>query len=137
VLDPELFDHLRSKNLQAELHSFQSVMTLCAGTPPLDEVIQIWDFLLAYGVHLNILCVIAQLLKMKEKLMASASCVPPSSDLLRAMLTPVRPICRPMKLLGPNFPPLESRRIVAMTVLLVRDLPESLYAELVRHPRES
>lgn len=41
-----------------------------------------------------------------------------------------------MKLLGPNFPPLESRTIIAMTVLLVRDLPEALYAELVRHPRE-
>lgn len=75
MLDPQLFDHLRSKNLQAELHSFQSVMTLCAGTPPLDEVIQVWDFLLAYGVHLNVLCVIAQLLKIREELMASVSCV--------------------------------------------------------------
>lgn len=45
----------------------------------LDEVIQLWDFLLAYGVHLNILCVIAQVLKMKEEIMESPSCVRPSS----------------------------------------------------------
>lgn len=39
-----------------------------------------------------------------------------------------------MKILR-QFPPLKSRTVIAMTVLLVRDLPEDLYAELVRHPR--
>ncbi|KAL7411661.1 bub2 protein [Mrakia frigida] len=113
ALDPELYEYLRKKNLSAELYAFPSVLTLCACTPPLDEVIQLWDFLLAYGVHLNILCVIAQLLQMREEVMESIS---------------------PMKILR-QFPPLKSRTVIAMTVLLVRDLPEDLYAELVRHPR--
>lgn len=33
------------------------------------------SFLLAFGVHLNILCIIAQLLLIREDLMASKSCV--------------------------------------------------------------
>ena len=49
-----------------------AVLTLCACTPPLDEVLQLWDFLLAFGVHLNVLCIIAQMLLMREELMASS-----------------------------------------------------------------
>ncbi len=49
-----------------------AVLTLCACTPPLDQVLQLWDFLLAFGVHLNVLCVIAQLLLMRDEVMASA-----------------------------------------------------------------
>jgi len=45
---------------------------LCACTPPLDEVLRLWDFLLAFGVHLNVLCVIAQLLLIRDDVMASS-----------------------------------------------------------------
>lgn len=50
---------------------FSAVLTLCACTPPLDEVLKLWDFLLAYGVHLNVLCVIAQLILMREEVIES------------------------------------------------------------------
>ena len=52
-------------------------LTISAPPPhiSLDEVIQLWDFLLAYGVHLNILCVIAQLLQMRTEVMDSPSFV--------------------------------------------------------------
>jgi cell cycle arrest protein BUB2 len=50
---------------------FIAVLTLCACTPPLDQVLQLWDFLLAFGVHLNVLCVIAQLLLMRDEVMVS------------------------------------------------------------------
>lgn len=52
-----------------------AVLTLCACTPPLDQVLQLWDFLLAFGVHLNVLCVIAQLLLMRDEVMASSRCI--------------------------------------------------------------
>ncbi|KDQ07049.1 hypothetical protein BOTBODRAFT_227622 [Botryobasidium botryosum FD-172 SS1] len=114
IVDPELFNYLRSKNLSAELYAFPSVLTLCACTPPLDQVLKLWDFLLAFGVHLNVLCVIAQLLLMREDVMGSPS---------------------PMRLLR-TFPPLDALPIIGIAVTLVRDLPEDLYEELVRHPYE-
>ncbi|ORX35248.1 rab-GTPase-TBC domain-domain-containing protein [Kockovaella imperatae] len=119
IVDTELYDHLRSKNLSAELYAFPSVMTLCACTPPLDAVLRLWDtrspsrsFLLAFGVHLNILCVIAQLILMKNELMESPS---------------------PMKILR-TFPPLDVKRVIDITLVLVGEIPEELYRELVAHP---
>ncbi|ODN77115.1 hypothetical protein L202_05647 [Cryptococcus amylolentus CBS 6039] len=112
IVDPELYDRLASKNLKAEIYAFPSVMTLCACTPPLEEVLQLWDFLLCFGLHLNILCVIAQLLLIKQDLMESPS---------------------PMKILR-TFPPLQARPVIGVTVALVKDIPEDLYRELVAHP---
>ncbi|KAK0557165.1 CDC16 protein [Tilletia horrida] len=111
LADPHLYNYLRSKNLSAEIYAFPSVMTLCACTPPLDQVLQLWDFLLAFGVHLNVLCVVSQLLLMRDDLMHNPS---------------------PMRLLR-NFPPLEAQPIIGITVTLVRDLPDALYEELVNH----
>lgn len=37
-----------------------------------------------------------------------------------------------MKLLR-SFPPLQARKIIGITVTLVRDLPDALYQELVLH----
>ncbi|KAI0748603.1 bub2 protein [Daedaleopsis nitida] len=112
IVDPELYAYLRSKNLSAEIYAFPSVLTLCACTPPLDQVLQLWDFLLAFGVHLNVLCVIAQLLLMRDEVMNSSS---------------------PMRLLR-TFPPLEALPVIGIAVTLVRDLPTDLYDELVKHP---
>ncbi len=91
IVDPELYAYLRSKNLSAEIYAFPctilesfrndvclmrvnltAVLTLCACTPPLDQVLLLWDFLLAFGVHLNVLCVIAQLLLMRDEVMRSS-----------------------------------------------------------------
>ncbi|TDL14171.1 TBC-domain-containing protein, partial [Rickenella mellea] len=114
IVYPDLFGHLRSKNLSAEIYAFPSVLTLCACTPPLDQVLQLWDILLAFGVHLNVLCAIAQLLPMRDDVMASTS---------------------PMKLLR-TFPPLEVQSVMGIAVTLVRDLPAGLYDELVKRPYE-
>jgi hypothetical protein len=58
--------------VKADHTSMLAVLTLCACTPPLDQVLQLWDFLLAFGVHLNVLCVIAQLLLMRDDVMSSS-----------------------------------------------------------------
>ncbi len=87
-------------------------MTLCACTPPLPQVLQLWDFLLAFGVHYNVLCIVAQLHIMRDSLLQSTS---------------------PMKLLR-NLPPLDARKIIGVTVTLARDVPRELFEELVRHP---
>ena len=71
VLEPKLAAHLFSKGMNAELYAFPSVLTFCACTPPLPEVLHLWDFLFAYGTHLNIVCIVAQLLRMKDALLES------------------------------------------------------------------
>lgn len=71
VVDPKLASHLASKGMKAEIYAFASVLTLCACTPPLPEVLQLWDFLFAYGPHLNLLCIVSQLVLMRDTLMNS------------------------------------------------------------------
>src|SRR5947209_15509602 len=46
-------------------------LPICACTPPLPEVLRLWDFLFAYGPHLNILCIVAQLVMIRTKIMES------------------------------------------------------------------
>lgn len=69
AVEPKLAAHLFDKGLHAELYAFPSVLTLCACTPPLPEVLHLWDFLFAYGPHLNILCIVAQLIRMRDTLL--------------------------------------------------------------------
>ncbi|PNH36838.1 hypothetical protein VD0004_g9926, partial [Verticillium dahliae] len=71
TVDSRLSGHLLAKGLTAELYAFPSVLTLCACTPPLPEVLRLWDFLFAYGPHLNILCIVAQLMGMRDQLLNS------------------------------------------------------------------
>jgi cell cycle arrest protein BUB2 len=71
IVDPKLSLYLTSKGLTAEIYAFPSVLTLCACTPPLPEVLQLWDFLFAYGPHLNILCIVAQLHLMRDTILNS------------------------------------------------------------------
>jgi cell cycle arrest protein BUB2 len=72
VVEPKLARYLFSKGMYAELYAFPSVMTLCACTPPLPEVLHLWDFLFAYGPHLNILCIVAQLIRMRDAILQSS-----------------------------------------------------------------
>lgn len=71
IVNPTLAQFLQSKQMPAEIYAFPSVLTFCACTPPLPEVLHLWDFLFAYGPHLNILCIVAQLLLLKDDLLAS------------------------------------------------------------------
>ncbi|CAG8549246.1 9346_t:CDS:2 [Funneliformis caledonium] len=104
--------HCGLKNLTAEIYALSSVLTLCACTPPLEQVLKLWDFLLAYGIHLNILCVIAQLILMRDQLLEAKS---------------------PMKLLR-TMPELDAKPVINLTVRLVQQIPDKLYDLLVRHP---
>ena len=71
IVDPRLSLYLIGKGMNAELYAFPSVLTLCACTPPLPEVLRLWDFLFAYGAHLNILCIVAQLVIIRNSILSS------------------------------------------------------------------
>ncbi|KAI0385844.1 TBC-domain-containing protein [Hypomontagnella monticulosa] len=111
IVDNKLSLYLMSKGLSAEIYAFPSVLTLCACTPPLPEVLKHWDFLFAYGPHLNIICIVAQLVMMRNELMTSIN---------------------PNKLLR-SFPPLRAEMVKRTALLILKSLPEDLYAEIVRH----
>ncbi|KAK4251237.1 rab-GTPase-TBC domain-containing protein [Corynascus novoguineensis] len=113
IVDPKLSLHLLSKNLSAEIYAFPSVLTLCACTPPLPEVLRLWDFLFAYGPHLNILCIVAQLIMIRSKIMESPS---------------------PNKLLR-SFPALQADPIKRTTLAIIKMIPDDVYAEIVAHAR--
>jgi cell cycle arrest protein BUB2 len=86
-------------------------MTLSACTPPLSELLQLWDYMLAYGLHLNILFIIAQLALIRTELLKSSSPV----NLLRVL------------------PPLRAKEIIKLTISLCKNLSSDLYDKLVRH----
>ena len=72
IVDPKLAAHLLSHGMKAEIFAFPSVLTLCACTPPLPEVLRLWDFLFAYGPHLDLLCIVSQLVLMRDQLLNSS-----------------------------------------------------------------
>ncbi|SPQ17847.1 6ee84bd0-71a3-42e1-9884-947ebe3cfb85 [Thermothielavioides terrestris] len=113
IVDPKLSLYLLSKNLSAEIYAFPSVLTLCACTPPLPEVLRLWDFLFAYGPHLNILCIVAQLVMIRTKIMESPS---------------------PNKLLR-SFPALQADQIKRTTLAIIKMIPDDIYSEIVSHAR--
>lgn len=71
IVDPKLSFYLISKGMTAKVYGFASVLTLCACTPPLPEVLKLWDFLFAYGAHNNILCIVAQLVIARNRILNS------------------------------------------------------------------
>lgn len=111
TVDSRLSGHLLAKGLTAELYAFPSVLTLCACTPPLPEVLRLWDFLFAYGPHLNILCIVAQLMGMRDQLLNS----PSPNRLLRA------------------FPSLQADKVIERTLWIIERIPDDTYAAIVTH----
>lgn len=112
IIDPDLYKHLHSKYLGPQIYAFPSIMTLSACTPPLSEVLILWDFLFAYGVNLNILFVIAQMNVMRESLLESSS----PMSLLRA------------------FPPLQAKEVIKLGLSFVAKLPDQVWDLVKRHP---
>ncbi|EME79404.1 uncharacterized protein MYCFIDRAFT_71912 [Pseudocercospora fijiensis CIRAD86] len=110
IVDPKLASHLTSKGMKAEIYAFPSVLTLCACTPPLPEVLQLWDFLFAFGPHLNLLCIVSQLVLIRDSLLNSP--------------TP-----------KPDFKPLRARKVIDYTVNFARKIPDHLYEQMLNHAK--
>ncbi|APA09248.1 hypothetical protein SS1G_14225 [Sclerotinia sclerotiorum 1980 UF-70] len=113
IVDPKLSLYLIGKGMSAEIYAFPSVLTLCACTPPLPEVLRLWDFLFAYGAHLNILCIVAQLVILRNSILSSPS---------------------PTKILR-SFPPLQADTIKEVTLTIIKKIPDDVYAEIVMHAK--
>ena len=71
IVDASLYTYLHSKGMSADIYAFASVLTMCACTPPLPEVLLLWDFLFAFGSHMNILCICAQLVILRDSILSN------------------------------------------------------------------
>eukprot|EP00735_Rhodelphis_limneticus_P003685 TRINITY_DN15187_c0_g1::TRINITY_DN15187_c0_g1_i1::g.30686::m.30686 TRINITY_DN15187_c0_g1::TRINITY_DN15187_c0_g1_i1::g.30686 ORF type:complete len:320 (-),score=7.17,sp/Q55EP9/BUB2_DICDI/45.55/9e-78,RabGAP-TBC/PF00566.13/4.5e-36 TRINITY_DN15187_c0_g1_i1:39-998(-) len=112
VVDAPLAAHLRAKGLKAQIYGFASILSLSACTPPLVELLKLWDLMMAFGVHMNVLFVAAQVVLLRNELLNSPS---------------------PMSLLR-VLPRLNSHRIISLAIPFLRELPDDLYTRLVHHP---
>lgn len=113
IVDPKLAAYLSSKGLEARIYGFASVLTLCACTPPLPEVLQLWDFYFAFGPHMNLFCIVAQLVLIRDQIMSS----PSPNQILR------------------SFPPLHAANIKAYAINFVRKIPADLYEQILSHAK--
>ncbi|KAI9720433.1 MAG: hypothetical protein M1812_002939 [Candelaria pacifica] len=113
IVDSKLSGYLTSKGMHAELYAFPSVLTLCACTPPLPEVLHLWDFLFSYGAHLNIFCIVAQLVIIRDTILSSPS---------------------PTKILR-SFPPLQAKQVIGVACSLVPKVSNDVYMDIVMHAK--
>ncbi|KNC83497.1 hypothetical protein SARC_04253 [Sphaeroforma arctica JP610] len=111
--DADLYAKLRT--IPVESYAFSPIMSLLAGSPPLSEVLRLWDFMFAFGAHLNVICVLAQVIGLRDAILAEKS----PANLLR------------------KLPPLDSHAIITTATLLARELPDGLYLKLTTHARMS
>jgi len=111
LVDNELYSYLISKDLKADVYAMPPVLSFSGSVPPLEELLKLWDFLLAFGPHLNIVCFAAQIVLIRDELLS---------------------VERPNIL--QILPPLNANLIISIAVQLVRQLPEEMYKHLLLHP---
>ncbi|GMM28752.1 Bub2 protein [Martiniozyma asiatica (nom. inval.)] len=113
-IDTKLYSHLSNCMLSAKIYAFPLILTLSACTPTLDEVTRLWDFFFAYGVHLNVVAVVAQVLMIREQLLKSDT---------------------PMAILR-QFPKIQADTIIKLSLGIVKKLDDDLYELVVRHTHD-
>ncbi|PIA13199.1 TBC-domain-containing protein [Coemansia reversa NRRL 1564] len=115
TVDARLFSHLKQHGAVAKIYAFPAAMTLSASVGPLRQVVRLWDFLLAFGVHLNVVCIVAQLLSMRELLLTTQS---------------------PMAFLR-SWPPLRADAVIRRTREIYELLPERLRRKIKLHAHDT
>jgi len=113
VVDPTLATHLAAYTPGAYVYAFHCVSGFCATIRPLEEVMRLWDFLLAFGPHFNVLCVAAQIVLLRRGLLSTSN---PKSILDYR-----------------SWPRLDASKTIALALSFLPHLPHKLYTNIVRH----
>ena len=111
IIDPKLSKFLNDNLLTAEIYGMPSILTLSGCNKPLDHVCRLWDFMFAYGFHMNILFIVAMLVTIRSKILRSDS---------------------PMNLMK-DLPEFDSDEIIKLGVGFLPKIPSKTYDLLVRH----
>lgn len=115
IIDPKLSKFLNDNLLTAEIYGMPSILTLSGCNKPLDHVCRLWDFMFAYGFHMNILFIVAMLVTIRSKILRSDS---------------------PMNLMK-DLPEFDSDEIIKLGVGFLPKIPEKTYDLLVKHLTDS
>ena len=69
--DPTLRSHLLLNGAETQVYAFPWVMTFSACTPPLKQVLELWDLYFSYGIHLHILTLLYVITKHRDELFST------------------------------------------------------------------
>ena len=111
LIDPKLSKFLGDNLLTAEIYGMPSILTLSSCNKPLDQVCKLWDFMFAYGFHMNILFIIGMLVKIRKKIFKADS---------------------PMNLLK-DLPEFDANEIIRVGIGFLPKIPSNVYSMLVEH----
>ncbi|CCF56815.1 hypothetical protein KAFR_0B05190 [Kazachstania africana CBS 2517] len=111
IIDSKLSKFLSDNLLTAEIYGMPSILTLSSCNKPLDQVRKLWDFMFAYGFHMNILFVVAMLVTIRNKILESES---------------------PMNLMK-DLPDFDADEIIRLGVGFLPKIPPHIYDLLVNH----
>jgi len=68
-VDQEVYRML--SGLPPLLYAFATVTSLSGIAPPFEELLRLWDFVFSFGVHVNVLCVAAQIILQRSKILTT------------------------------------------------------------------
>jgi hypothetical protein len=89
-----------------------AILSLSAPAPPFQELMVLWDFLIAFGMHWNVLAVTAQVLAVRDKIMQATD--------------------HPKHVLDyRKWPALNARVIVTMMINMMQSLPKVCVCDLL------
>ncbi|KAI8055321.1 hypothetical protein BDF22DRAFT_676517 [Syncephalis plumigaleata] len=73
ILDRPLYDHLLDHGIFPERYAYNALLSFtgCHKSISKQDHLRLWDAFLAYGIHINVLCVVAQLIKSRDMLLAT------------------------------------------------------------------
>ncbi|TDH68254.1 hypothetical protein CCR75_004763 [Bremia lactucae] len=115
TLDPELYRHLTSRGICAQIYALPLILSLFACVPPLHELLRVWDVLFAVGVHFVVVLAVAHTVLLREHLLKL------DMDLMKVLSLRC-------------VPPLQSDLLISVALQLLHRLPEDLLYEIARHP---
>src|SRR5690606_18228096 len=96
IIDTKLYQHLNHPKLHPFAYLFSPVSSLLAIATPIMEVIRLWDFLMAFGIHMIVPCIVGQILLLRESIL--------NTD----------PLSIPVKILNQRkWPKIDSKKIIS------------------------
>jgi cell cycle arrest protein BUB2 len=116
-VDPTLSQrllHAKPCELTGLIIAFAPVKTMSAIAPPLAQVLLLWDFLMAAGPHMSVLCVAAQIHHIRDKVITAEF----PKDMLDYR----------------KWPQLDARRIIRQALAFLSQLDARLLKDVMLHP---